>query len=68
MKGKDTKRVNILEVNMAEFNHSRSTASKIGDTLVELSHPQNYDSTFLKLTQREEQKNFTCEPPQQIKL
>ena len=33
-------------------------ANKIGDTLAELSLPQNYDSTFLELKQMEKQKTI----------
>ena len=70
LKGIDLKKVNILEVNGAQYKDSKSIANKFGDTLAELSLPQNYDSTFLKLKQREEHKtihvnhtnkeNFNC--------
>ena len=56
MKGKDPKKVNILEVNAAQYKYSKYKVNKIGDTLAKLSLPQNYDSTFLELKQREKQK------------
>ena len=52
LKGKDPKKGTILEVNGAQYNNGKSIANKIGDTLAELSPPQNYDSTFLELKQR----------------
>ena len=58
MKGKDSKKVNILEVNGTQYKKGESIANKIGDTLAELYLPQNYNSTFFELKQREEQKKL----------
>ena len=58
LKGKYPKEVNFLEVNGAQYKDSKSIVNKIGDTLAELSPTQNYDSTFLKLKQREEQETI----------
>ena len=52
------KKITILEVNGAQYKDSKSVASKIGETLAELCLPQIYDSIFLKLEQREEQKTI----------
>ena len=52
LKGKDPKKVTILEVNGAQYKDSKSIANKLGDTLIELSLPENYDSTFLELKRR----------------
>ena len=41
----------------AQYKDNKSIANTIGDTLAELSLPQNYDSTFLEMKQREEQKS-----------
>ena len=47
LKGNDRKKVNILEANGTQYKDSKSIVDKIGDTLAELSFPQNYDYTFL---------------------
>ena len=57
-KANDQKKLNILEVNGAQLKDSKCLANKIGDTLAELSSPQNYDPTFLELKQKEEQKTL----------
>ena len=49
LEGKDPKKVNVLEVNGAQYTDSKSIANKTGNTLAELSFPQSYDSTFLVL-------------------
>ena len=39
LKGKDPKKVNILEGNAAQYKDSKSIDNKLGDTLAELSFP-----------------------------
>ena len=46
LKGRDPKKVNILEVIGAQSKDSKSIANKTGDTLDELSLLQSFDSTF----------------------
>ena len=58
LKDKDPEKVNTLEVNGTQYKDSKSITNKIGKTLAELYLPQNYDSTFLDLKQREEQKTL----------
>ena len=58
LKGKDPKKVTILEVYGAQCKDSKKIAYKIGDTLAKLSLSQNYHSTLLELKQREEQKTI----------
>ena len=49
MKGKDPKKVTVLEDDGARYNDSKSITNKIGDTLAELSSPRNNDNTFLEM-------------------
>ena len=58
MKNEDPKKVNILDVNGAQYKDCKCIANKIGDTLPEQSLPQNYDPTLLELQQWEEQKTL----------
>ena len=58
LKGKNPKKKNIFQVNGAQYKTIKSIANKIDNTLAELSLLQNYDSTFLELTQKEEQKTI----------
>ena len=58
LKGKDPKKVNIREVNGAQYKDSKSMANKIGDTFAELSLPQSYDFIFSDLKQRGGQKTI----------
>ena len=48
----------MLEVNGAQYKDSNGISYKIGDTLAEISLPQNYEPTFLELKQREEQETI----------
>ena len=60
LKGEDPKKVNILEVNGTQYKDSKSITNKIGDTLAELSLPQNYYSTFLEMKPRENRNLYMC--------
>ena len=48
-----SKKVNILEVNGAQYKGNKCIANKISDTLAELSFQQNYDFIFLELKQKD---------------
>ena len=56
--GKDLKKVNVFEVDRAQYTDSKSLANKMGNTLTKLYFPQNYDSTFSETKQKEEQKTL----------
>ena len=53
-----SKKVNILEINGAQYEDSKNITNKMDDTLVELSFPQSHGSTFFELKQKEEQKTI----------
>ena len=61
IKGKNSEKVTILEVNGAEYKDSKSIANKVGDTLAELYFPQNFDSTLFRTETKGRTENYTCE-------
>ena len=47
----------------SRYKDSKNIANKMGDTLAELSLPENYDSTFLELKQKEDHKTVYANHP-----
>lgn len=58
LKGKDPKRIIMLEANGTQYQDSKSIADLIGDTLAELSLPQTYSRDFLEIKAAEEAKTL----------
>ena len=58
LRGKYPKNVNILEDNGTQYKDTKILANKIGESLIKLLFPHNYDPNFLELEQKEEQKTI----------